>query len=126
MAGGDQLLHVAVVDGGSGQLAVAQEVGPRLSPTLTSASCSGVVGSSARIADQRRQGGAHALLGDVVVCGLEDRRVRFEHRRDHDVDVAGPGGEPVAEMRAASALATSPAWWPPIPSATPNTIGSAT
>ena len=122
VAGGDELLDVAVVDRDAAQPAVAQEVGARVADVDerqllagrrrrrrlarraasvvrvgASASASAGAGSGRRPVgddDQRRDRRAHALLVGVAVGGPEDVAVGLGDRRDHGVEVGARRAEP--------------------------------
>ena len=95
VTGVDQFLHVAVVERGSVQLAVAQEIGARVADVdQREAGDIGFVGAEHH---QRGQRGSHALVIGAGVRCLEDRGVGFDDGGDDDSDVAGTGSQPVAD-----------------------------
>ncbi len=95
VAGVDELLHVAVVDRGAVQHALAQQVRARVADVDEGETSDvGFVGTKHH---QRRQGRAHPVMVDAGVCRLVDRRVGLDDRGDDHADVAGAGAQPVAD-----------------------------
>ena len=93
VAGGDELLHVAVVDGDATEPAVAQEVGARVADIDERQLFIWLTVAGVRLGDhdKGRDRRAHALLVGVTAGGAVDVAVGLGDRR-HDVVEAGAGG----------------------------------
>ena len=137
VAGGDELLDVAVVDGDAPQPAVAQEVGARVADVDERELLAAAVGLGGRLGAVAGVPFAGSVITTSAVTvvpmpcwsglpiGGAGRCRRWPRRSPPTTSssVGADGARAATRSRStASALATSPARWPPMPSATAKTL----